>query len=415
MKNHFDISAINTKVLDQFRLEADPIADHVITKILTSGYKSQINQVFIALGQQESFNEKTFSGLEPGLAKILNEYFENSKHLPEWADPALIKIGEKVFSTYGPAIFMLLNISSLPLCYSCAKGARVLFDTGRLLHHSQGTDPVARRLMDTAQMIMDVMLPGGLTPKGKGIVTIQKVRLIHAAARYYLKQHGNTEPWDINQFGEPINQEDMAGTLMSFAPVTLSGLKHLNAGLSTREMDAYMHCWKIVGYMMGIDGKLLPNTYKEGFDLAVEILKHQAADSSEGKALTQSCIKMINAMVPGNSFKGMPENLIIFFMKDFSEASGIDLCQCIGVYTQAGRKGRIVLSLTKFALSKFSRLEQDAFMRKITPSFNRLLLQGIMNLFNRGKSTRFSIPPSLQKAWIETEKHGHHKFAATHD
>ena len=55
---------------------------------------------------------------------------ESSGQLPTWFDDEKVKQGEKLFSLYGPEIFMLLNVSSLPLCYTCAKGAQVLFDTG---------------------------------------------------------------------------------------------------------------------------------------------------------------------------------------------------------------------------------------------------------------------------------------------
>ncbi|MFA0960926.1 oxygenase MpaB family protein [Roseivirga sp. BDSF3-8] len=398
------------ETLNEFRSAADPLADSVVEQILTSGFDKEISQIFVAFSEAESINPSSFSGLSPGLAAILIEYFQTTRSLPPWVDEKRILLGSKVFSTYGPAIFMLLNISSLPLCYSCAKGAKVLYDTGRLLHQPRGIDPMSRRLMDTAQMILDVMLPGGLIEGGKGIVTIQKVRLIHAAIRYYLKEHAPTGAWDTKHYGEPINQEDMAGTLLAFSAVTLTGLKQLNTELSETEMDAYMHGWKVAGHLMGIHQSLLPDTYQEGFELAVKIIQHQAAESAEGKALTGSCIELINAMVPGKIFHDIPKYLINFFMKEYADASGVDLSKCIGVHIPAGTRDNIAMTVAKFAFGTFSRLDNKVCITKIVPTFNRLMLQGLINLFNSRKSTRFTIPPSLQRDWVVTGSKGTYKL-----
>ncbi len=60
--------------------------------------------------------------------------------------------------------------------------------------------------METSQMVINVMTPGGFEPNGTGIITIKKVRLMHASIRYYLKHpHINQKGWDTSTLGEPIN------------------------------------------------------------------------------------------------------------------------------------------------------------------------------------------------------------------
>ncbi|MEM7549567.1 MAG: oxygenase MpaB family protein [Bacteroidota bacterium] len=400
MNISFDLDSITEKILEDFRKVTDPLADNTVKNIIESGYEKQINEIFMTLVRSSSYDETTFSGFDAELSIVLNDYFRKSSILPEWADQSKIKIGEQVFITYGPEVFMLLNMSSLPMCYTCAKGAQVLYETGRLLSHNSDIDPLARRLMETAQMIVNVMAPGGLSPNGMGVVTIQKIRLIHASIRYFLKegQYKNT-PWDTSTYGEPINQEDLAGTLMSFGPVILSGLKQLNVELSESETDAYMHCWKIVGHLMGIQSELLPDTYEQGFELASKILNHQAAESEAGKALTESCIDYVNHITPGNAFRNVPSFMMDFFLEEFSKASGKDLSSFIGIQAESNRKDKIALSLTKYIVGKISHLEHHLFIRKVSSVFNRLLLQGIIHHFNGGKKVYFSIPPSLQKSW----------------
>ncbi|PIB37479.1 hypothetical protein BFP72_08610 [Reichenbachiella sp. 5M10] len=349
--------------------------------------------------QNDSFDQDTFNALEGGLADTLTHYFEHSGHLPEWADSRQILKGEELFALFGPEIFMLLNVSSLPLCYTCAHGAQVLYDTGRLLSHNGKVDPLARRLMETAQMVVNVLAPGGLQPNGKGLVTIQKVRLIHASIRYFLKKRTGDLTWKTEVYGEPINQEDLAGTLMSFGPVILSGLKHLKVELTDEQSRAYMHVWKVVGYLMGIQEPLLPDTYEEGFGLATKILKHQAAPSVAGKALNDSCIQFLNHMVPGSAFDEVPAYLMEYFLQDFSKASGVDLGECIGVSNQHDLKDRLVLSMAKFVVGHLSEIAHWDVIQKISSPFNRVLLEGIIKHYNDGKKVHFFIPPSLKKNW----------------
>ena len=395
----FNLTNLTAEVLDQLRHQADPLADDVIQKVVAHGDQKKVSQLMMLLFQDSSFHKGMFVTLGDELSSTLDLYIEESAKLPQWANPQQITSGEQLFSKYGPEVFMLLNVSSLPLCYTCAKGAEVLYKTGRLLTHNGDVDPLARRLMETAQMVVNVLSEGGLSPNGKGIVTLQKVRLIHASIRYYLKNPAKGEGWDVDYYGEPINQEDLAGTLMSFGPVILNGLKNLGIELSQQEQLDYMHCWKVVGHLMGIDPMLLPDSYQEGFDLASKILRHQAAKSEAGKALTSSCIDFMNYLIPGNAFDEVPEYFIHHFLNDFSEASKIDLAECIGVDNSPSRKDKLLLSLSKWMTGKISHLEDHKLVSHIAGHFNKKLLEGIIHHFNHGKEVQFFIPPSLQKDW----------------
>jgi hypothetical protein len=400
LKPAFDPQKITVDALQQFRHVTDPLADNVIAGIIASGQEQQINQILMTLVRNDSFQKGMFDSFGPAIANLLDHYVEISGSLPEWADQKLIAKGEHLFETYGPNIFMLLNVSSLPMCYCCGHGAQVLYDTGRLLTHNGNVDPLARRLMETAQMIVNVHSTGGLAPGGRGIITIQKVRLIHASIRYFLKQGQTGFSWDAAKLGEPVNQEDLAGTLMSFGPVILAGLNRLGAKLTTDETTAWMHCWNITGYILGIDSSLLPDTYEQGFQLATDILKHQAQPSDAGKALTDSCLKFMNSMIPGNAFDNVPPYLMWYFLQDFSQSSGKDLGACIGVSGNEDLKDKLVLELSHFISTEISKADtHDRFVIKIIDAFNKVLLQGMILHYNGGKRVQFLIPPSLQANW----------------
>jgi hypothetical protein len=281
----------------------------------------------------------------------------------------------------------------------------VLFHTGRLLTHNGNVDPLARRLMETAQMVVNVLSPGGLTRNGRGVVTLQKVRLIHASIRYFLKHGQAGAPWDSPLLGEPINQEDLTGTLMSFGPVILSGLKKLGMNLTDQDTTAWIHCWNVTGHLLGIDESFLPDTYPQAFDLATNILMDQAESSNAGQALTDSCTKFMNKMIPGNAFDHVPTYLMWYFLQDFSKSTGKDLATCIGVSGKEDLKDKLVLELTRFISKGISRVEtHDGFVSDIIGPFNKLLLQGMIYHYNGGKGVQFYIPPSLQASWQLTEE-----------
>ena len=111
MNEPFDISNINEKFLEQCRLHTDPIADQTIAEVISAGFESQINQVFMAIVQNDRFEQETFAPLGDKLGAILFDYFESTCHLPSWADSDLVLKGEEVFASYGPEIFMLLNVT----------------------------------------------------------------------------------------------------------------------------------------------------------------------------------------------------------------------------------------------------------------------------------------------------------------
>jgi hypothetical protein len=400
LKPLFNPQKTGSDALQQFRHVTDPLADKVIAAIIDSGQEKQINQILMTLVRSDSFQKGMFSSLGPELSGLLDNYIETSGTMPSWADPKLISMGEKMFELYGPNIFMLLNVSALPMCYCCGNGAQVLYDTGRLLAPGGNVDPLARRLMETAQMIVNVHSTDGLSPGGRGIITIQKVRLIHASIRYFLKHGQAGSRWDTARLGEPINQEDLAGTLMSFGPVILAGLIKLGAKLTTAETTAWMHCWNITGYILGVDESLLPDTYEEGFQLATDILKHQAEPSEAGKALTASCLKFMNSMIPGNAFDGVPPYLMWYFLQDFSKSTGKDLASFIGVSGKEDLKDKLVIALAHFISKALSKADShDRFVVKIIDAFNKVLLQGIILHYNGGKGVQFFIPPSLQASW----------------
>ena len=65
--------------------------------------------------------------------------------------------------------------------------------------------------------------------------------------------------WDCQKYGVPINQEDIAVTLLAFSVNVLYGIElSLGRPLPAQEMADYLHLWRLIGWLMGLDEQINP-------------------------------------------------------------------------------------------------------------------------------------------------------------
>lgn len=362
-------------------MRADEIADSVVEQIIESGETYSISMLFNDLRTNDRIASIEF----PDYVK---DYFVSNSALPEWANKEKIAIGQQVYANFGPEIALCLMCKSLPEAYSCSKGAKVLYSTGRLTEQNGSLEVFTRRLMETAQFVVDVCSPDGLEPNGRGIETALKVRLIHAAIRYYLKKYG----WDYGN-GMPINQQDMAGTLQSFSALTLQGLIQLDVHLSEEEIDGYFHCWHVVGHLMGLEPEMNPADFRTAEVFGQAILDDQFAPSQEGVELTKALKAFMLQHMPGNIFKHTPDAIIRFL-------TGDKIANSLGLDSAEELKKNIVPRLLEHAFHDLSEVEeQHHFIKKIAAHFTLHFMQAMLNHFNDHKQIHFYIPPTLRTNW----------------
>ena len=64
------------------------------------------------------------------------------------------------------------------------------------------------------------------------------------------------------KFGLPINQEDMVYTLMTFSYVVIEGFRVMGYDMTEAQRDGYVHCWNVVGHLMGIQRRAPARTLR---------------------------------------------------------------------------------------------------------------------------------------------------------
>lgn len=265
--------------LDRMRQHGDEPADRAVAAVFGRGDMATVQRLMDTLIRNDDVPR---SELPPEIHQYLEE-------VPEVPAPAraAVTAGQQVFAEHGPEIAMVLACGSLPAAYSARKGVQVLYRSGFLSGRPM------RRVAQTAQMIIDVMTPGGLDPDGRGRRSAEKVRLMHAAVRHLLR-HETRRPWDP-ELGVPINQEDLAGTLMTFTVAIVRGLRAIRIELSAEQVESYFEAWRAVGRMMGIVEELIPQTAADAEILCDRIFRRQTAPSPEG---TQMTAALLDAMKP---------------------------------------------------------------------------------------------------------------------
>lgn len=386
----------NPDFLKQMSLLTDPECESIIGNIAADKDFTALRDLFKKLDS----NDDNASSKE--LPEAVINYFNSNNHLPDWADQNKIKIAQEVFAQNGPEIALILNYKALPLCYACKNGAKVLATTGRLTSQGDDTTKMMRRLLETSQMVINVMSEGGLSSNGAGIITVKKVRLYHAAIRFFLLNSGrNPHVWDTEKYGQPINQEEMAGTLMAFSALVINGLTQVGVELTKEQKDAYMHVWNIVGYFIGLDPRFYPASYEEGWELGIAIIKRNLDESENGKFLVDSLIQNSKAYFFKSSlFDAIPEYLIGFFVEDVSKAINADIAKAIGLDSDLNFLEKLEGKLFVESIDWFNELEEHVpFIRKFMMKNSIKHMNELIEQYLKVNNVEFYIPDSLKASW----------------
>lgn len=333
----------------------------------------------------------------PHVIKALRDYLDAANTLPSWADAQKIALGENVFTGHGPLSVMSLFCASLPDCYVQPKAAAVLRIAGQLTAHAD------YRIRATAAMVFPVMMRGGLTAAdGIGVAQTLKVRLIHATIRNLilhgapqsvidsivprfssppmatgLANAGSTTAsampmhsaffahgWDVAKNGVPNNQEQLVFTLLTFHFTFLRALRKLGIGLPSAEEEAYLHCWNVVGCVLGIEPRWMPSTYADAEKLFLQIqtqclADHDYPDTVDARpALGGALIDYMRASIPFKVLKPFPALFTRYLC-------GNPVADCLGISDHQSYLSRFLF----VAMMLVCRLI-DATVRLVVPQFS---------------------------------------------
>jgi hypothetical protein len=210
----------------------------------------------------------------------LREFFDVVEAVPDWVDWDLVEEGGRVFRGLGQNSLDILLQLSLIGGYRFGGPTDLLVATGGL-----SGDATMRRLGETQKWGVAISQPGGMRRGAEGYRLAVHVRIMHA-----LVNESFTSKWDVERWGMPINQADQAATLGLFNGVPLIGSRALGARVSRSDAQAYMHAWRYIGWLMGVDEQWLCTTEREQHRLNYHILLVQDDITDAGPKLANAIL-----------------------------------------------------------------------------------------------------------------------------
>jgi hypothetical protein len=389
--------------LDQMRATADPVADDVVGALFKANGVQAVNSLWDAALKNDELRASDFP--EP-----VSSYLRKSAELPSWANRDLVLQGEQFFVRRGIFCLISLLCASLPECYVLKNEAAVLGTARNLENHA------FRRIFETTQLIVSVMAEGGiLGNEPRGIMCAQKVRLMHAAIRHLVmnvprvgsagaapkslfEAIQQTGIWDTSKLGLPINQEEMAYTLLTFSYVTLRTFKRMRIEVSPAEAEAYLHCWNIVGFVMGVREDMMAQTFEEAEALFLKIKSRQIGQSKDGEALanglvnaTQKIIELETGGLVARSIAKRFPFIIMHLVLDKEtirvlKVRRLTICEWLG------------LNLLRMSAAVFTRLYLW-FISVWGARFGQLVVDEITRIPRGWNRKLFDLPQTLRVAW----------------
>jgi ER-bound oxygenase mpaB/B'/Rubber oxygenase, catalytic domain len=373
-------------LLDPMRELGDPLADGPVAAVLERGGADAVNALMQTLVRVDQ-------PVPEEMPDEIRAYLVETLPLPDWADMGKIERGQQLFETWGLEIACCLFCASLPSAYAAAKGVQVLYLTAQL-----ATDP-RRRVMETGQFLIDVANVGGLDENGKGRRAIQRVRLMHAAVRHLIKARNELTPgmWHPD-WGTPINQEDLAGTRMSFSYVFCEPMCRLGVRVPAEDVEAYLHLWNVIGHLLGVRDELLVHDIADATALVDAIRRRQFEASPQGQELTRALLDLMDELTPVHRLDGTIPPLIRHLIGD--ETADLLLIPKSDLADHLGPLARLAKWFFVHVLGQIERdLPRYQLASRMAAPFGRDLLDTGLKLERGGDRASFDMPEHLARKW----------------
>ena len=319
------------ELLDRMRTLGDPYADNAAAALFdaTKGHTKEEVAAFISSFVSHDFAkewEKQTAIPDPPELLAYFESFDEFKLTQQ--EIGYLEAGAQIFEKHGPWITFALGVRSLLKQYAHTKAIEVLRLTTLLVKH------VNRRIMETMQFVLDVMAIGWdvTTPDGNkklnlqhhGLLSIKKLRLVHAMIRYRLKHKmydTSLGDYDDKVLGHPINQEDMVFAIHTFSLEIIEGLREMRIAISDAEAESYFQCWKIIGRALGVSRELEPENYADAMALQNLIYqRHFTLPNHAGPVLSQALMGWFTSTVPL-----LGKETLVTFIKEFNGPENFDI------------------------------------------------------------------------------------------
>lgn len=306
--------------LDGMRQVADPETDALALEVFQAGGPR-------ALVRMTQLLEDWEAPIPEELPARMREWFARPVEYPAFVDPARLRVAEELFVAYGPVSTVALLMCAVPHFFTNAAGARSFY-----LAKIFSPDSLRNRMLEMTQFVASITQYGGLAQswvapaqrrpgdgphgvrKGGGMLTVQKLRVIHSGIRIMLSlPRDPATRWDTASLGEPINQEDMCEAVLCFCFCTIDSLAKLGITQTPAEQEATLCAWKTVGHLLGMCDELQPADVAEARALHKQLFERSCRSTDESRVLIAEVVHIMRCMMP-RGLKRVPPALMRYLM-----------------------------------------------------------------------------------------------------
>jgi len=301
--------------LESMRQVADPVTDPLIAETLAMGGEKALHELNRYL---QSWKAPKPENLAPGVRAFLDAPVV----YPPWLDEHKLDVARKWFDEHGLLAILALFMKGLPQYFASANADKV-FTLADLFRKAT----IWRFAIEIAQLIFDVFRPGGLDVhpvpppgvrqvKGDAVIALQKLRIHHSYLRHKVLQKAAMEGGWSSQWGEPINQEDLALAVVAFALWILDGVRKLGCTIDDDLEAAGLEVWNVMGFLLGLDDRLRAATPAAGRELIRLVGERQFRSSQDGTDLVEKLLATAEGFLP-RWLSGVPQVLLNYLMDPF--------------------------------------------------------------------------------------------------
>jgi hypothetical protein len=281
---------------EQWLHEADPLADEAVASLVVNGDCAPLERLLAGLYRGDPPPED--------VPEPMRRLMQETMTLPSWACQPRLEAASEVFLDWILQAVGAHVCGSLPEAYVMPRVAKLLNLTRQLDGSAKQVD---RRIWFTVRMCVDVLLQRGLDPGGRGLLAIQRLRLIHASIRLFVTHRMTSSTrlsalssnalWDTEN-GQPISQLELLHTLFTFSHVVVRSLDSLGCGLTPYQREAYIHIWNVAGALIGVRPELLPRSAADAAEIFEGIKARYGAPTEDAAHLGRSLISFWTEILP---------------------------------------------------------------------------------------------------------------------
>ena len=269
------IRSSNPKLADRYAVHTligDPAADAVTRELACLGPERIHRHIRTCMDRDQAEWRR--------VPQVLRQFFQDIDTLPDWYRSGEFLPGCRLFHLYSD-LFLTAFVGSVIIRGFTTLISLSFFATGRVM------DRGVRRLRQNLGHLLEIMIPGGLDPRGDGWKLSVRIRLVHAQIRKLLAESGQ---WDTPAHGIPLSAAHFGYAAASFSAMMLKDAMRLGVKASAEERASFMHIWRCSAWLMGVPEEMLFRDENDALEIVRVALACEPPFEEEGIVMAHSLI-----------------------------------------------------------------------------------------------------------------------------